>query len=571
MAATTFLLEEFTGADTRVEVSMDEDSSGGIDVSLRVITEDGNLPGDIEGFFFNISDKEILKLLQISGDRVGNSASGFYQDSKWIQISSVTKGDEPNDASAEISPREYDFGIGIGPQGWANDPVLATSFKISRSDGVALSLDSFTGQNMGVRMQSVGDNQEESSKLNGVVNVGPPLMYGISIDKSVLSIEHAQELPEWSVLRSSGHPIQDEKYDWVGEKIVYQFVVTNTGDDGASLRDPQIRDSLIKSDEIVYVSGDNGDRIFQPGERWIWQGSYQVEQPDLDLGSKLNTASAFATANGKNVVSNEDSETVFAYQLPSILVTKSANSKVADEVGDIINYEIGALNNGNVTLSRLSVDDSLLSAGAEYFNGDNGNSLLDVGEKWTFKGEYQVGIKDFDNKGLVDGFGDGWIDNTASAEAFFGSDPVTGQATARVQLVNPFEGLSQGYWRNHSWEGLGFSEEDSFDATFLNPNSVTWKSKANPLYGDDITLYEALTANGGGKWALAREAVAGVLNAERFGKEYRFKADDIKIWVNAALNNQTVDIYGDGSADWASGQATIDGLQRLLNQYNGNY
>jgi uncharacterized repeat protein (TIGR01451 family) len=576
MASATFALEQYTGDNTRVLVTMTEMGDGSIEVALDVSTADGNLPGDIQGVFFHLADEGLLGALQIIGDEIGTVVQGPANG-----VESVPSNESfPNDAGAVMSPEAFDLGIGIGPQGGAV-PVSRTIFTI-KSASKKLSLADFAGQEMGVRMQSVIGGSEGSSKLSGEVVVDPPpLSYAMSLDKSFFQITHAGDsaLPEWTDPRPS------DKYDWAGEKITYRFALTNEGEVGADLADITINDSLISSDKISQVlvgsvnAGDDGNGIFESGETWLWEGVYQVVQSDIDDGSVLNTAFALANGNGTPVQSEKDEVMVKADQRPSLLVTKTADRAVVGELDEIISYTIDVENTGNVTLSGLVVNDPLLKSSVYYSAGNtDGDSSFDVDERWVCKGAYQVSLEDFDNKGAVDGSSDGWIDNTASAEASFGSDAVTGQASASVQLVNPFEGLSQGYWRNHSWDGVDFSETGSFDQYFLNespaPGSierVTWNSKANPLYGNDITFYQALTANGGGKWALAREAVAGVLNAAKFGDEYRFAANDIREWVGAALTGGTVDIYNDGTPNWASGQATVDGLQRLLNQYNGNY
>jgi hypothetical protein len=66
------------------------------------------------------------------------------------------------------------------------------------------------------------------------------------------------------------------------------------------------------------------------------------------------------------------------------------------------------------------------------------------------------------------------------------------------------EGCTPGYWKNHtsSWAGTGYAPGDDFDATFgVN------------FFNPDITLLQAAGQGGGGKNALARHAVAALLNA----------------------------------------------------------
>jgi hypothetical protein len=64
------------------------------------------------------------------------------------------------------------------------------------------------------------------------------------------------------------------------------------------------------------------------------------------------------------------------------------------------------------------------------------------------------------------------------------------------------EGCTPGYWRNHADRWAGAAPSDSFEATF----GVMW-------LGSSYTLGQAIWATGGGAYALARHATAGLLNA----------------------------------------------------------
>ena len=63
-----------------------------------------------------------------------------------------------------------------------------------------------------------------------------------------------------------------------GDTITYTYFVANTGD--VNLSNVSIEDDMIKY--IRYISGnDNGDYLLNPGEVWIYEGSYLVDQNDL--------------------------------------------------------------------------------------------------------------------------------------------------------------------------------------------------------------------------------------------------------------------------------------------------
>lgn len=68
------------------------------------------------------------------------------------------------------------------------------------------------------------------------------------------------------------------------------------------------------------------------------------------------------------------------------------------------------------------------------------------------------------------------------------------------------QGCTPGYWKQpqhfDSWEATGYSPYDNFDTVF-----------GVDAFYPDVTLLEALNLKGGGLNALARQAVASLLNA----------------------------------------------------------
>lgn len=68
-----------------------------------------------------------------------------------------------------------------------------------------------------------------------------------------------------------------EKVD-AGDAITYTYFVANTGD--VNLSNVSIEDDMVR--HISYISGnDNGDDLLNPGEVWIYEGSYLVDEEDL--------------------------------------------------------------------------------------------------------------------------------------------------------------------------------------------------------------------------------------------------------------------------------------------------
>lgn len=175
MATTSFFIEEFTGDNTRVKITM-TDVSGGVQVKVDVVTEEGNVSGDLQGVFFHIGDESLVNTLEITGiagATVGTPAYG---------VNSINNIDGTGaNASANISPAVFDFGVTIGAQG--GNPVETTTTFLISSSAKTLTIYDFInanpdgqvggpeGYDIGVRLQST-TGPEGSSKLYG--EIPPP-------------------------------------------------------------------------------------------------------------------------------------------------------------------------------------------------------------------------------------------------------------------------------------------------------------------------------------------------------------------------------------------------------------
>ena len=134
-------------------------------------------------------------------------------------------------------------------------------------------------------------------------------------------------------------------YSAVGAVISYSYLVTNSGD--VPLDGP-----FTVSDNKATASCP-ATASLAPGALITCTASYTIGQGDLDAGSVTNVASA---SNGA-VTSPTDTETVTAVQNPHLALTKSASPATYNAVGNVINYTLVATNDGNVTLTGVSISD----------------------------------------------------------------------------------------------------------------------------------------------------------------------------------------------------------------------
>ena len=164
--------------------------------------------------------------------------------------------------------------------------------------------------------------------------------------------------------------------DYYDDDIVYTVRVTNNGNVTAT--------SITVSDTLVTLvcptSGNATIASLAPGAFEECTATYSTVQPDYDLrgandGSSAdleidNTASASGTQNGGPVFASDDHAVDITIN-PSLSIVKTAvlddtNGTVANfaEATETITYSFAVTNNGNVTMTDVSINDT--------HNGTNG-------------------------------------------------------------------------------------------------------------------------------------------------------------------------------------------------------
>ena len=201
----------------------------------------------------------------------------------------------------------------------------------------------------------------------------------------------------------------------VGDVITYQINVSNIGN--LDLSNITVNDSLIT---LTGPEGDNAPvEILNVGEIWTYTGNYTVTQDDINntvegKGFINNTA----TVNSTQLGPINDSVTApislpIAYSIDKIVTNVAGQGPTANitAAGDVIEYQVNVINTGQVKLTNVTLNDSLiyLTGPAESLNAD---LILEIGEIWTYNGTYTVNQTDIDSNGG----GDGFIENTATVD-----------------------------------------------------------------------------------------------------------------------------------------------------------
>ena len=205
--------------------------------------------------------------------------------------------------------------------------------------------------------------------------------------------------------------------DKAGDVISYLIMVNNSGN--MDLTNITVTDSLIEN-----LKGPIGDDIepgvLNVGETWTYIGTYTVTQADINSnGGGDGFIDNTATVGCDQLEPQEDSAKApikknASYTIDKKVVDVAGKGSLGSvgKIGDVIAYQIIVTNDGNVDLTNVTVNDSLI----ENLNGPveslNAEGILEVGETWTYTGEYTVTKEDIE----TDGGYDGYVDNTAMVD-----------------------------------------------------------------------------------------------------------------------------------------------------------
>lgn len=141
----------------------------------------------------------------------------------------------------------------------------------------------------------------------------------------------------------------------VGDTVVYEFLVSNTGQLPV--------DGLVINESSFSGSGDLGEitcpvTSLDPGEVTTCEASYTATQSDVDAGIVLNEATAAAQVADTDVEvdSNASSATLTTGGSAALAVAKTVDHE-AVMVGDVVEYTLTATNTGSLTLRDVTLTD----------------------------------------------------------------------------------------------------------------------------------------------------------------------------------------------------------------------
>ena len=194
------------------------------------------------------------------------------------------------------------------------------------------------------------------------------------------------------------------------ETVAYTFTVKNTGN-------VTVKTITIDDKKIANVTCTTAE--LAPGAETECNGEYEVAQADIDAGEIVNTATAKGEDPKKaEVKSNESTAKVTAKHDPKLTLTKTASPTSGVNAGDKIAYSFTVKNEGNVTITKIAVNDPKI----ETVTCEA--SELAPAAATSCTGEYTVTAADV---------AEGKITNTAHA---LGNDPADKQVKSNDATAN---------------------------------------------------------------------------------------------------------------------------------------
>ena len=204
----------------------------------------------------------------------------------------------------------------------------------------------------------------------------------------------------------------------VGDKVKYTVVVTNSGN--VTVTDIAMSDTLVTLNEAAFDLAPAGTKTITY--------EYTVTQADVDAGKIDNTATATGKDPKNNDVSTSGSAEVTTVEAePELTVEKTATPEKDVKVGDKITYTVKVTNTGNVTVTGITIDDTLVEIEEAAFD-------LAPGEEKTITYEYTVTQADVDA---------GEVANAVTATGKDpGGEPTPGEDEVVVPTEEPDPGLT---------------------------------------------------------------------------------------------------------------------------------
>ncbi|MGY3795598.1 DUF7507 domain-containing protein [Aquimarina sp. 433] len=209
-------------------------------------------------------------------------------------------------------------------------------------------------------------------------------------------------------------PASDGSYDTVGEQIIYELTITNTGN--VTLTNISVTDANADPESISPATITS----LSPGQSTIVNAIHTITQDEIDSGIVNNSASVEAIDPSGNLITDisddpdnptdtdldgdgdpDDITETIITQNPSISFEKigSFNDQNGDGIpqqGETITYNFNITNTGNVSLSDITISDPLVTV-----NGGPISLVPGQVDTNSFFAVYTITQSDIDNGSIT--------------------------------------------------------------------------------------------------------------------------------------------------------------------------
>ncbi|WP_251386706.1 DUF7507 domain-containing protein [Mediterraneibacter agrestimuris] len=373
---------------------------------------------------------------------------------------------------------------------------------ISEKDGVTITGESvFENVPAGEKRttKAVYDIKEEDILAGQFVNEAAASFSGGKTYTATDSVDVADANGEMRVTKVTTNSPEDGTFA-LDSEIEYRITVKNTGN--LTVNNINVTDSLSPEDgKLLGVI----DQLVPDGEQ-TYAFKHKVTEEDILKGSILNEATAEGTASNGNAVTAADDVTDNTDDKNGHLTVSKTTLSTPENgavyvLGEVINYQIAVKNDGNLTITNITVEDEL--------TGDEWTiETLAPGEDETFEAEYKVTEKD-----VIAGM----VKNVATAE---GTSPDPDEEKPDVtpgEKDEPIETAAPSLYVDKEavladGRAVGLNEEIPYEIIVLNNGNLTVK---------DIEVVDELT---GDKWTI-EELAPGVSGT--FETQYAVTEEDL--------------------------------------------
>ena len=202
--------------------------------------------------------------------------------------------------------------------------------------------------------------------------------------------------PDATIVKSftttPAHSADANQVDQAGQVIHYSIVVTNTGNE-------TLTNLVVTDSQGIALTG--GSATLAVGASETLTGTHIVTQAEIDAGTPIVNTATLTDSQG---VGGSSTVTTVVDQEPAVTLVKSFTTtptiagdpaNTADHANQVINYTVVVTNNGNETLTGLTVTDSQ----GNILTG--GSATLAVGASETLTGTHIVTQGEIDAGGPI--------------------------------------------------------------------------------------------------------------------------------------------------------------------------